>query len=390
MSKRNWSAEEKEYLAEKWGVTRPASIAAYLGRSECAVVQKASKMGLGPFLDAGEYVTLNQLLIAVTGTRAAYSYKMKSWVEKRGLPVHIKRYRKNSWRIVYLQEFWIWAEKNKAFLDFSKMEKYALGAEPDWVDEQRRRDVKSNAIQRKNVWTPAEDDRLKMLLKQHRYSWSELAHEMNRSAGAIQRRIQDLGLKERPVRASNHNPWSKDDFQKMADMLREGFSYGQIADAVGRSEKAVRGRVFETYWTENADKVRAMLQDGPWGYGKPEPTVLQARHKSKVKKLLGQLDTLLRIRRNQLGYEPYWQKDMCLHWDDVKGCTAGEDDCDSCAAYKKIPPQFCVRCGATFFERENHKVCARCRKIRRWQATKKNKALYQESNQKREVTYGKV
>ena len=256
---RTWTADELDYLAEKWGVIRPAKIGEKLGRSEGAVVQKASKLGIGPFLEAGGYVSLNQLLIAVTGTNAAYSYKMKSWVENRGLPVHTKRYRKNSWRIVYLDEFWKWAEKNKAFLDFSKMEPLALGAEPDWVAEQRRRDTRSNALQRKDAWTPAEDDRLKLLLRQQRYSWNEIAHELNRSAGAIQRRINDLGLKDRPVRASSHNPWSEQDFQLMADMIREGYSYGQIADAVGRSEKAVRGRVYDTYWTENADKVRETL-----------------------------------------------------------------------------------------------------------------------------------
>lgn len=50
---RTWTADELEYLAEKWGVIRPAKIGEKLGRSEGAVVQKASKLGLGPFLEAG-------------------------------------------------------------------------------------------------------------------------------------------------------------------------------------------------------------------------------------------------------------------------------------------------------------------------------------------------
>ena len=81
---RTWTADELDYLAEKWGVIRPAKIGEKLGRSEGAVVQKASKLGLGPFLEAGGYVSLNQLLIAVTGTNAAYSYKMKSWSRTAG------------------------------------------------------------------------------------------------------------------------------------------------------------------------------------------------------------------------------------------------------------------------------------------------------------------
>ena len=57
----------------------------------------------------------------------------------------------------------------------------------------------------------------------------------------------------------------------------------------------------------------------------------------KLKKLIGEFSKLLRIRMNELGYEPYWQKEMCLHWDNIKGCTANENNCDSCISFKKNP-----------------------------------------------------
>ena len=76
---KNWTSKEIEYLSEEWGRLRPVTIAKKLNRSEGAVVQKATKIGLGPFLNASEYITLNQLIIAFTGTRAGYTYKTKSW-----------------------------------------------------------------------------------------------------------------------------------------------------------------------------------------------------------------------------------------------------------------------------------------------------------------------
>lgn len=121
---------------------------------------------------------------------------------------------------------------------------------------QRRRDFYSCAHQRKDPWTTAEDGKLQYLLQQHKYGWAEVAAMLNRSVGAVQRRCNDLGLKERPIRANNHNPWSDADFQTLADGIRNGFSYSDIGNMVGRSEKAVRGRVYEAYRTENADKVR--------------------------------------------------------------------------------------------------------------------------------------
>lgn len=71
---------------------------------------RASRLHLGPLLMGGDYVTLNQLV--TTFNRAgSYSYKMISWVENRGLPVHNKRVQQNTFRVVYLKEFWTWAVK---------------------------------------------------------------------------------------------------------------------------------------------------------------------------------------------------------------------------------------------------------------------------------------
>lgn len=48
----------------------------------------------------GDYVTLNQLVTAFNRT-GSYSYKMISWVENRGLPVHNQRVQQNTFRVVY-------------------------------------------------------------------------------------------------------------------------------------------------------------------------------------------------------------------------------------------------------------------------------------------------
>lgn len=376
--KRTWTTEENEYLAENWGVVSVKTMCKRLNRTEASIVTQKNKLGLGAFLDSGDYITLNQLLSAVTGSTKAYSYKMTSWVKNRGLPVHNKLVNNTRYRVVYLSEFWEWAEKNRAFIDFSKMEPLPLGEEPDWVPEQRRKDFVAYANQRKDPWTPGEDSRLIMLLKQHKYGYAELSDMLRRSAGAIQRRCSDLGIKDRPVRADNHgkdNEWTEADYKALADGIRAGDSYTEIGRAVGRSEKAVRGKVYFVYLTESADKVRAMMGDGDWGDGAPTPTVKQAMYLSRcrtaVKKDLSTLLAILYRRRNELGYEPYWQKAMCVHWHEIKGCTAGCTDCDSCTEFKRIKPQYCARCGGTFFEREENRFCQPCRTARKKAAQRK-------------------
>lgn len=111
LGSRTWKPEEEDYLMEKWGQISVPAIAKKLNRTTNAVKVRAQRLGLGAVLMAGEYVTLNQLLLAVNGGSSSYGYKMKSWVENRGLPVHTKKVNRCSFRVVYIEEFWEWAER---------------------------------------------------------------------------------------------------------------------------------------------------------------------------------------------------------------------------------------------------------------------------------------
>lgn len=282
---RTWTKEEVEYLKEKWRNVSIPILAKKLNRSVNAVKLKAGRLNLGPMLENGAYVTLNQLAIALTGKNFS-SYCKKSWIENRGMPVHNKKVIKNTFKIVYLDEFWKWAEKNRSFLDFSKMETLTLGKEPEWVNEQRKKDYTSNALQRKDKWTPYEDDKLRYLLKQQKYGYAEVAEILHRSEGAIQRRCADLGIRERPVKADIcGNLWTDDMYRIIAKGIKNGDSYSLIANRIGKSEKAVRGKVYNKYLTESADKVRTMIGDGQWGDNAPEPKVKQALYLSHTRRV---------------------------------------------------------------------------------------------------------
>ena len=388
---KTWSKAELDMLQEIWGKYSIPTIAKRLGRSVNAIKVKAARLGLGPILMAGEWVTLNQLVIAVRGNNGGYNYLQKSWVQNRGLPVHMKRVVNNSFQVVYLDEFWEWAERNRSFIDFSKFEPLSLGAEPDWVKEQRKYDFKSFAIQRKDPWTKADDANLKRLVEMHKYGYAELSSILQRSAGAIQRRLTDLDIKDRPVKADNHGEtaaWTELQFEILADGIRKGKSYTQIGNELGKSEKAIRGKVYFVYLTENADKVRAYMGEGPWGAGAPEPTVKQAatlsRTRTETRALLEQLCGVLQHRTLELkksDYDNYFQREVCVHWD-VMGstCKMGCSDCDSCVDFQRIKPQYCVRCGATFFERMPNKRCFKCRQDRKRMAARKYRYLYGASN----------
>lgn len=376
----NWTKEEEEYLREKWGTVSVKHIAKQLNRTEGGVINKKTRLGLGSFLEHGEYVTFNQLHIAL-GMGTAGSYKLTSWVKKRDFPIHRKRVNQNTYRVVYLDEWWKWAEQNKDFLDFSKFEEYMLGEEPEWVKEKRKHDVLKSQKYITTPWTEAEDQRLLHLVEKQKYTYSDLSVILRRTNGAIQRRLCDLGTQDRPVKADNHVKWTKEKLKQLGYLIQQGHGYDLLAEELGKSSKACRGRVYAMYLTENLDKVRIIMDGGEFGDNRPERkikqwNVMNTEERIEAKESLTQLAAVLQYRFKQQINETEWgeffQKDMCVNF--CKDCLS-TPGCDECSSFKKMEPQNCKMCGRTFFERKENLYCATCRDMRKRQYLRKRYAL---------------
>ena len=65
-------------MQEAWGKTGLKSIAKHLGRSENAVIVRIQRLGLGPGLQAGERISWNQFVIALSGKNGGGSLKKKA------------------------------------------------------------------------------------------------------------------------------------------------------------------------------------------------------------------------------------------------------------------------------------------------------------------------
>ena len=150
----------KEYLQYKWGTVSIKGLSKALGRSENAIIVRAQRLGCGAHLAGDTRISLNQLMLAI------YGKNMLGYTSDRliryGLPVKWHVVKKNRFRVIDIDAFWKWAEDNKSILDFSRFEKYGLGAEPDWVDVKRKADYKKLQLhgQHNAAWTKTEDDKL--------------------------------------------------------------------------------------------------------------------------------------------------------------------------------------------------------------------------------------
>lgn len=239
---KSWSEEELQYLEESWGVLKRGTIAKKLGRSVNAVMLKAQRLGLGDPLTHIDGITISQLS-QVLNTHYGI---IKNWMNKYGMPARQKTVAREQkvWVISY-QDFWEWAEKNKHMLDFSRLERLALGPEPDWVEEKRKADqVKKFHIPKPHntPWSKDEDAKLIWMLEQYKYTYPEIAAELKRSQGAVKRRILDLGLKARPVRLPNHNKYTLEEERLLVELLEKGYCFEEIASRMSRSALGVRGK----------------------------------------------------------------------------------------------------------------------------------------------------
>jgi hypothetical protein len=240
---RSWTNEDIQYLQDSWGTVSIKGIAKTLDRSVNAVKLKAQRIGLIDPRFSFEGITVNQLAAALNIT---YSL-LKHWIELYDFPAKKKVFCQSS-RVLVVQysDFWKWAEKNKQMIDFSKVEKNILGPEQFWVTEKRDADfIKKRKIKKSNnhPWTADEDNILKGMLKAFRYTYPEISQRINRSEGAIKRRIMDLGLKGRPVRLNNHIKYTSDEVNLIVTLFDKGHCLEDIASRINKSALGVRGKL---------------------------------------------------------------------------------------------------------------------------------------------------
>lgn len=239
--KKKWTDKEEAYLQDKWGTVSIKGLSKALGRSENAIIVRAKRLGCGAHLAGDTRISLNQLMLAIYG-KNMLGYTSDKLI-RHGLPVKWHVVRKNRFRVIDIDVFWKWAEDNKSILDFSRFEKYGLGAEPDWVDVKRKADYKKLQLhgQHNAAWTKTEDDKLRYLLSKGTYTYSDLAAELRHSEAAIKHRILDLGIETRPVRCLPRK-WTEEEVETLCNMVDAGYDFTLIAEKLNRTALATRGK----------------------------------------------------------------------------------------------------------------------------------------------------
>ena len=187
-----WTQEEDAQLEEWWGSAPPTLIAGRLGRSTGAIIQRVKKRQLGTFTNVGVYINRNQ---AAQMIGIDYKVLVRNWEVNHGLCFKKKKVRshKKSQYLIEMTKFIKWLEEHQDLWDGRRVEPYALGYEPKWLVEKRKRDSVQSTKLRGTKYTPEEDRKIIFYMKQNK-TQKEIGELIGRSEASVNARIMRLDV----------------------------------------------------------------------------------------------------------------------------------------------------------------------------------------------------
>lgn len=199
MNKR-WSKEDVEYIKQAWGNTNIVTIKNKLKRSKEAIKIKATRLGLGgATTNSYKYITANKASKILNCDRK----KILKWIYRGQLKAKymaIARERK-MWCIEF-EEFIDFLKNNPNKWDSKKVEKHALGYEFEWLVEKRKKDeIKSPVL---NLYSTDDEKKIYEMIREN-YTYKQIAEELQRTEKGISNKIRRMYKRSVYGRNSKNN-----------------------------------------------------------------------------------------------------------------------------------------------------------------------------------------
>lgn len=234
MSYRRWSDEEIEYLQKEYGRITVPTIAKKLNRTNLSVIQKASRLDLGPACEAQGTITAAELARTL-GRRTSVILR---WIYKNGLKSTLKIAKeKRKYQMIKVKDFWKFAREHPEFMKWELYERNTLPPEPKWLDEEIQNYFKTRNKNKDKVWSKVEDCYLlayynkDMMIK-------DIAEILGRSEMSTWCRLKKLKVPKRVIQI----PWKPIEDEILINMRRQGKIFKEIAEELGRSTRSVQRR----------------------------------------------------------------------------------------------------------------------------------------------------
>lgn len=237
-SGRRWTKEEDDFLKERVGNLSFSAIANRLDRTVDAIEVRVRRLGIdNTKLESGK-LTANELARALN----VDNHTVYRWINEHRLKA-VRRVTRQStkFNLISVDDFWKWAKKNKEKINFYKIAPLSLLPEPDWVEEERKKDYHSIPKRQAAKWTEYEDKRLLEMTKGG-YTQKEIGKALGRSENSVQRRLSRLREWRKTPMVKVTLRWSKVELEMLLDLEKQGLSDEEIAYELGREADHIRDK----------------------------------------------------------------------------------------------------------------------------------------------------
>ena len=232
--RREWTAEEEDYLIERWGRDKIEKIAKNMQRSIYSIKVKATRMGLGYMSQNNiEQISFADISRAIGVSRD----RLTRWMNF-GLKVKKKKVtNKYSYYCVDLDDLMDFLEKHQDWWDSNKLEKNTFGLEPDWLKEKRQRDLVNPPLEYR-VWSE-EEIRIASDLLLQGYNYDYIAPIINRTPQAVAIKMREIGLEYRLSRF-----WKGHELKYLQENYGK-ITVSEIAEVLNRTPKSIMSKAEE-------------------------------------------------------------------------------------------------------------------------------------------------
>lgn len=233
--RRKWTKEEEELLQELWGSQSIENIAKKMKRTVFSLKVKAVRMNLGSMIRNNcDVITVSDMVDLLNVSRDRIT---NTWIDL-GLKLQKKKLtKKYYYYVITWEDLLDFLKNNQNEWDSRCVEEYMLGSEKGWLSEKRKRDRSENPLWYRK-WTEAEIAKAELLFKRGK-DYNYIASELTRSEISVATLLRNMGYSYMMPQY-----WKG----KEIKFLRENYknmTYAEIADYLGRTEKAIGAKADE-------------------------------------------------------------------------------------------------------------------------------------------------
>lgn len=110
------------------------------------------------------------------------------------------------------------------------------------------------------MWTVEEVEYLK-----DRWGLSPLpniAKKLDRTENAVARKLWEKGIKARPIQTGNNKEWSKQQIDKLKELILDNYDYEHITEQLKpKTLRAIKSKTSRLYGTQNLDCIRKQFKE---------------------------------------------------------------------------------------------------------------------------------